>query len=170
MKFNVLKTRRGKLKAKIEEYLKRKDIEGILEAVDTYEKDNLETIEKLKRKRHVEMNRINGALKQSINAHSVITKELIGSASKRIMGALLVNEKSKKEKICDKISSIYHTFVYVVIFILKLKFMKINKEKISISISKTNNERLNDKSINKSKLIDRLLSEYFKKGEDELRN
>ena len=91
MKFNVLKTRRGKLKAKIEEYLKRKDIEGILEAVDTYEKDNLETIEKLKRKRHVEMNRINGALKQSINAHGPITKILIGSATKRVYGALLNN-------------------------------------------------------------------------------
>lgn len=94
MKFNILKTRRGKLKAKIEECLKTKDIEGILKAVDIYEKDNLETIEKLKRKRHIELNRINGALKQSINAHGPITKMLIGSATKRIYGALL-NQNTK---------------------------------------------------------------------------
>jgi hypothetical protein len=31
---------------------------------------------------------INGALKQTINAHGPITKERIGSATKRILGAL----------------------------------------------------------------------------------
>ena len=41
MKFNILKTRKGRLKEKISSLVLKKDIEGILEAVDEYEKDNL---------------------------------------------------------------------------------------------------------------------------------
>jgi len=89
MKFDILKTRRGRLKTKIEELLPKKDIENILKAVDDYEKDNLDTIEKLKRGRSLELNKINGALRQAINAHGPITKVLIGSATKRVYGALL---------------------------------------------------------------------------------
>ena len=48
MKFDILKTRRGKLEAKISEHILKKNIKGILDAVDEYEKDNLDTIEKLK--------------------------------------------------------------------------------------------------------------------------
>lgn len=91
MIFNILNTRRGTLKTKIQrELLKHKpDIEVILTYVEEYEASNLATIEKLKRKRALEMNRINGAVRQTIQAHGPITKVLIGSASKRIFGALL---------------------------------------------------------------------------------
>jgi hypothetical protein len=40
--------------------------------------------------------------------------------------------------------------------------MKTNKEKICVTISKENNEKLISDSVNKSKLIDKLLTEYFK--------
>ena len=97
MKFDIFKTRRGKLKNNLETKLLNKtvgssEIETILNIVDEYENDNLDTIEKLKRDKKVELNKINGALKQSINAHGAITKILIGSASKRIYGALLDNQ------------------------------------------------------------------------------
>lgn len=96
-------TRKGKLENKIRaELLKPKpQIGAILDAVDEFEKDNIETIEKLKRKKQVDTKRINGALKQAINAHGPITKLLIGSASKRIYGALLTDEV-EKEKISIK--------------------------------------------------------------------
>lgn len=43
--------------------------------------------------------KISGALKQTINAHGPITKELIGSATKRIYGNLLMNPNEvKKDK------------------------------------------------------------------------
>jgi hypothetical protein len=101
MKFDIFKTRRGKLKTNLETKLLNKtvgssEIEDILNMVDEYEKDNLDTIEKLKRNKKVELNKINGALKQSINAHGAITKILIGSASKRIYGSLLTSEKPKQ--------------------------------------------------------------------------
>jgi len=90
MKF---KTRRGKLQNKLEQALKNKvsstDIEAILMFVDEYEKDNLATIEQLKKIKVVTTTKINGALKNAINAHGPITKILIGSATKRIYGSLL---------------------------------------------------------------------------------
>jgi len=88
---NPLKSRRGRLEKKIEEELLKPDpiLKNIIDYIDEYETDNLNTIEKLKRVKKIEMARINGALRQSINAHGPITKELIGSASKRIYGSLL---------------------------------------------------------------------------------
>lgn len=170
MKFEIPRTRYGKLKNSLEVNLLNKtvgpnEIQMILTLVEQYQKDNIDTIKKLNRSKKIDLKKINGALKQTINAHSIITKELIGSASKRIYGALLVNEKSKKEKFYEKISSIYHTFVNSLIFIIKLLFMEENKSKISVTISKVNDKKLNDKSINKSKLIDKLLTDYFKNGE-----
>ena len=101
MKFNILKTRRGKLEENIRVEMGKKfpNIELILKYIDEYEKDNLDTIEKLKRDKVLETNRINGALKQSINAHGPITKLLIGSATKRIYGALLETKKESKIQI-----------------------------------------------------------------------
>jgi hypothetical protein len=165
MGFNLLKTRGGKLENTIKQELAKAepDLSVIMSSIHEYEKSNLATIEKLKRDKKLETNRINGALKQTIQAHSAITMTLIGSATKRIYGALLNDEKSKKEKFCDKISSIYHTFKHIMIFIIKLEFMKNNKDKICVTISKENNEKLVSYSINKSKLIDKLLTEYFKK-------
>lgn len=92
-------TRKGKLENKIRtELLKPKpDVGVILDAVDEFEKDNIETIEKLKRKKQLDTKRINGALKQTINAHGPITKLLIGSASKRIYGSLLSDEPEKEK-------------------------------------------------------------------------
>ncbi len=88
------KTRDGKLKHKIEtEITKSKpDMELLMGFVRDYEKDNLDTINKLKKNKKVELKKINGALKQAINAHGPITAVLIGSASKRIYGSLLLNE------------------------------------------------------------------------------
>jgi len=72
MKFDILKTRRVSL-GDIEQRLLNKtlgqtEINELLRLVDKYEKNNLDTIEKLKRKKMVDVNKINGALKQAINA------------------------------------------------------------------------------------------------------
>ena len=93
-------TRRGKLENKIRLILSesKPEVGPILDAVDDFEKDNIATIEKLKKKKQIDSKRINGALKQTINAHGPITKLLIGSASKRIYGALLTNETEKENK------------------------------------------------------------------------
>ena len=99
MKFNILKTRRGRLKEKIKVELSKSkpNTELILKHIDEYEKDNLETIDKLRRDKVLITKRITGALKQSIGVHGPITKVLIGSATKRILGALLEDKKDKKE-------------------------------------------------------------------------
>ena len=51
MRFNILKTRRGRLVEKIKYELSRPqpNLEMILKHVDDYEKDNLATIDKLKK-------------------------------------------------------------------------------------------------------------------------
>jgi hypothetical protein len=93
------KTRDGKLKNKIEnEITKSKpDMGLIMGFVRDYEQDNLNTINKLKKNKKAELKKINGALKQAINAHGPITAVLIGSASKRIYGSLLLNEPKPEE-------------------------------------------------------------------------
>lgn len=103
MKFNILKTRNGNLKHKLQERLLNKtiteeDIEFILEAVKGYEEKNLETIDKLKKEKIYETKRISGALKQTIHAHGPITNNFIGSATKRIYGSLLSNGDIKHSK------------------------------------------------------------------------
>jgi uncharacterized protein YaaN involved in tellurite resistance len=98
MKFDILRTRRGKLSDRISKELSKSEpsLNQILEIIDDYEKNNLDTIEKLRRKKLIEGKRISGALKQTINAHGVITPLLIGSATKRILGSLLTTEPKKK--------------------------------------------------------------------------
>lgn len=95
MKFNILKTRKGKLEEKIrlELELKNPNIQVILKAIDDYELDNLMTIEKLRKEKAVDTKKINGALRQTIKAHGPITMLLIGSATKRIYGSLITNVK-----------------------------------------------------------------------------
>lgn len=83
------------------ESIPKEQIEKILTFVGEYEKNNLDTIEKLKREKLVESKRISGALKQSIDAHGPITKELIGSATKRVFGNLLLNDDFRKISIRD---------------------------------------------------------------------
>ncbi len=98
MKFNKLKTRRGKLEEKIKYELSsvKPDLDAILIHIDEYEEANLATIDKLKKQKLVDTKKINGALKQAINAHGPITKVLIGSATKRVYGALLDSSKPKE--------------------------------------------------------------------------
>ena len=90
-----MKTRKARLREKITFELNKKEpnINYILSFIDEYEKFNLLTIKKLKRKRELDFRKINGAIKQAINAHGPITKDLIGSATKRIYGALLENNR-----------------------------------------------------------------------------
>ena len=97
----IYKTRRVKLSEKIKSELNKTnpDINTILHYVDEYEKNNLDTINKLKRKKILFLRRINGALKQTIQAHGPITMILIGSASKRIYGNLLAEKTSIMQKI-----------------------------------------------------------------------
>jgi hypothetical protein len=85
--FSLLKTRKGKLFDRIKKELDNgnPNIESIILIVDEYEIANLETIKKLSRNKTVLIKKINGALKQTINAHGPITKEFISSASKRIL-------------------------------------------------------------------------------------
>jgi hypothetical protein len=104
------KTRRGKLKHQLEPFVNETDIEKVLRIVDEYEKDNLATIEKLKRNKTLDVNRINGALKQTINAHGPITKVLIGSATKRIYGSLL-NDNNNKPSLFEKMAKWFKNLI-----------------------------------------------------------
>ena len=116
MKFNKLKTRRGKLEEKIRLELDKPSpsLEVILSHVDTYEKDNLDTIEQLKRVKKIELNKINGAIRQFLNSHPILTKQLIGSLSKRIYGSLLGDKKIKNK----------NGFIQKIINKFKFKFTK----------------------------------------------
>lgn len=93
MKFDILKTRRGKLSEKLKNEIEKPtpSLENVLLIINDYEKNNLETINKLKKDKLYETKRISGALKQTINAHGPITSVLIGSATKRVYGSLLSN-------------------------------------------------------------------------------
>lgn len=100
MKLKIFRTREEKLKNKLDGLLLNKtitqnDIDKTIEIVKGYEKNNLDTIEQLKKDKLFDTKKINGALKQTINAHGPITIDIIGSATKRIYGALLTNPKKK---------------------------------------------------------------------------
>jgi hypothetical protein len=125
--FNALKTRNGKLRNKLSNNfqnnkLTEKEIDSLMLMVEDYEKVNLDTIKKLKKDKSLESKRISGALKQTINAHGPITKELIGSATKRIYGSLLINDEDKKFIKLDKgsllliviIFSIFIGFIFLI--------------------------------------------------------
>ena len=57
----------------------------------------MKRLNKYKREQVITRKRISGGLRQTINAHGVITPELIPSATKRIYGALLSNKHKKKD-------------------------------------------------------------------------
>ena len=126
MKFNILKTRKGKLEQKIKVELEKQkpNLVSILESVEIYEKDNLETINKLKRVKKTDLKKINGAIKQFLNAHPILTKELTGSLSKRIYGALLgistkpVEMNNRKKKITWRMVEIT-IFIGMILYIIK---------------------------------------------------
>jgi len=91
------KTRKGKLENRLREEIGKNnpDLDKVVAIVEGFESDNLKTIDKLKKKKKITLNKINGGLKQSINAHGPITKNFIGSASKRILGSLLEAEEEE---------------------------------------------------------------------------
>lgn len=94
MKFNIIANKHEKLKNTLKDKLLHRvvgdsEIDKIIDLFEQYESENLQTIEKLTRNKTVEVRKISGALKQTINVHGPITKVLIGSATKRIYGALL---------------------------------------------------------------------------------
>ena len=120
MRKNV--TRKGRLENKLraELAMPKPEIGKLLDAIDEFEADNIATIEKLKKKKQIDTKRINGALKQTINAHGPITKLLIGSASKRIYGSMLTNE-DEKEKVSIKgylLGIATSVIVYVILTII----------------------------------------------------
>ncbi len=96
MRKNV--TRKGRLENKLraELAMPKPEVGKLLVAIDEFEADNIATIEKLKKKKQIDAKKINGALRQTIQAHGDITKVLIGSATKRIYGSLL-SDKSEDD-------------------------------------------------------------------------
>jgi hypothetical protein len=102
----MIKSKRSKLTGKLTKELESESpsVDNIIKIFESFENNDAKTLEKLKREKKVEMNKIHGALRQTINAHGPITKEFIGSAGKRIYGSLLANPNSKPENECKKIS------------------------------------------------------------------
>ena len=102
----MFKTRKGKLSLNIKNELSKDkpDLKKIIEYVDEYEKNNIDSIEKLKKEKKLDLDVINGALKMCINDHGPITKVLIGSASKRIYGSLMINPNFNERMRFRKIS------------------------------------------------------------------
>lgn len=89
-----MRNKYDKLKLEIQELRDSNELtnDGIIDLFKKYEISNLNHIKKLNKRRSFEHNRIKGGLRQTINAHGPITKELIPSATKRISGALITNE------------------------------------------------------------------------------
>ena len=110
--------KRYKLKQKIKNELKSEtpSVDNLIGYFNEFENHNLETIKKLKRERLYEAKRISGALRSTIDAHSVITKELIGSATKRILGSVMVN--NTKNSI--KRNTFFNIFVITILAIITL--------------------------------------------------
>jgi len=93
-------TRRGRLESELKSKFTNKgitndDIKVICDLFDYYENNNLQTIDKLRKEKKIEMRRINGAIKQFLNVHPILTKELVSSLGKRIYGAILSDKKEK---------------------------------------------------------------------------
>ena len=112
----MIKSRKTKLENRIKDILSQKKpkYEDIVEAVEHYESNNLKTIEKLKKKKSLEIKKINGALKQAINAHGPITAQYINSASKRIYGSILADQNQrKKSKIFNFIKGVLTFFMFL---------------------------------------------------------
>lgn len=126
MRFNKFKTRETKLKNKLNSLLNKiiseDKINDIIKIFNEYERDNLNTINKLKKDKEIDSRKIIGGLKQTINAHGPITKELIGSATKRILGSLLVDDKNKDYiKIHKSNCILFLMFICVIIVTLFIK-------------------------------------------------
>lgn len=121
MKF---RSRKCKLEYRLKEEMGKQtpSLDRIIKIVEEFESDNINTIEKLKKKKSITLKKVNGALKQSINAHGPITKDLIGSASKRVYGSILETEQEEENKVSLKdvfigffISSLFFLIIYLFI-------------------------------------------------------
>jgi hypothetical protein len=118
MKINKFKTREERLTHKLNQTLLNKTVDGakiteLIQVINDYEKNNLDTISKLKKDKSLETKRISGALRQTINAHGPITLNYIGSATKRIYGVLLSNPNKDKTINID-----IGTFIIIQILVL----------------------------------------------------
>lgn len=113
MKFNLIATREGVLMHNIRFELAspKPNPDKILFHIKQYEKKNLETIEKLRRAKKIETNKIKGALKSTIQAHGAITMVLIGSATKRIYGSLLADSNTKKENFINTLKKFFTKWI-----------------------------------------------------------
>lgn len=109
MKFDLIATREGVLMHNIRYELAspKPNPDKILAHIKQYEKKNLETIEKLRREKQIETNKIKGALKSTIHAHGAITMVLIGSATKRIYGSLLADSNKQKENFINRLKKFF---------------------------------------------------------------
>jgi len=118
------KTRRDKLVCCVDDELNNAypNIDSILNCVDVYEKNNLDIIDKCNRVRKIDSNRVSGAIKQTINSHGSITKQLIGSTTKRILGAMLENNTEIKTE--KKINGFLIMFSIITLLIFGLLFLK----------------------------------------------
>ena len=116
------KSREEKLRYKIIEELKKEspNTDRFAKIFEEFEKDNINTISKLKKVKKVTIKKISGALRQSINAHGPITKNLIGSATKRIYGSLLELEEDKETTSKNKVIELI--FALLVLLILFMYF------------------------------------------------
>lgn len=123
MKF---RTRRARLFYEIESELRanKPSPERLLDIFEQYEVDNISLIHKLKKKKKVTLNKINGAIKQSIKAHGNISESNFSSTSKRIYGSLLENEPEESVNYLKifLINFILYTIFYGVLFITYLLF------------------------------------------------
>lgn len=124
MKFDIIKTRKGKLEQKIAAEIVKEhpDVNVIADAIYIFEKDNLESIEKLRKEKKVDTKKISGALKQCIDVHGPITKDFIGSATKRIYGSLLTTNK-KPIKPMDIYYKVIHTLFYSYLLYLFIRYI-----------------------------------------------
>ena len=98
MKMIKFLTRRDKLESNLRDRFTNitdNDIKYICDLFEDYEKNNLKTIEILKREKKVEIRKINGAIKQFLNVHPKLTYDLINSLGKRVYGAILSDKKKK---------------------------------------------------------------------------
>ncbi len=104
-----MRNKYNKLKSKIQELLDKGELtsDEIINVFMKYEDINIKSIEKLNKERVVERNRIKGALRQTINVHGAIDMKLIGSATKRISGALITTIESK-----TKIKPNFNSFIW----------------------------------------------------------
>lgn len=90
--------KRFKLSNSIKHVMKNPEatLEDYIAVFEKYEKNNLTKLKKLRRDNYTTAKRVSGALKSCIDAHGPITKLLIGSATKRVVGALLENPNEQK--------------------------------------------------------------------------